>query len=43
MLAPWKESYDKSRQRIKSRDISLLKKVLMVKVVVFPEIKKTEH
>ena len=28
---------------LKSRDISLLKKVLTVKVVIFPEIKKTEH
>ena len=36
MLAPWKESYDQPRQRIKSRDSTLLKKVHLVKAMVFP-------
>ena len=37
MLTPWKESYEKSRQRLlKSRDITLLIKVHLVKAVVFP-------
>ena len=48
-LAPWKKSYDKPRQH---RDISLLTKVHLVKVLVFPvvmygceswTIKKAEH
>ena len=52
MLAPWKESYNKHRQHIKSRDITLLRKVCIVKAMVFPvvmygceswTIKKTEH
>ena len=34
MLAPWKESYDKSRQIWKSRDISLPTKVRRVKTMV---------
>ena len=35
-LVLWKESYDKPRQCIKkSRDITLLKKVLIVKTMVF--------
>ena len=34
MLAPWKKSYDQPRQ--KSRDITLLTKVHLVKAVVFP-------
>ena len=51
MLAPWKESYNKHRQHIKSRDITLLRKVCIVKAMVFPvvmcrceswTIKKTE-
>ena len=51
-LAPWKESYDKPRQHIKSRDITLPKKVHLVKAMVFPvvmyrceswTIKKAEH
>ena len=37
-LAPWKESYDKPRQHIKSRDITLLTKVHIVKAMVFPVI-----
>ena len=36
MLAFWKKSYDKYRQYIKSRDITLLTKVCTVKAVVFP-------
>ena len=51
-LAPWKKSYDQLRQHIKSRDITLLTKVCLVKAVVFPvvmygcenwTIKKAEH
>ena len=36
MLAPWKESYDKPRQHIKSRDTTLPTKVHPVKAMVFP-------
>ena len=36
MLAPWKESYDKLRQLIKSKDITLPTKVHIVKAMVFP-------
>ena len=36
MLTPWKESYDQSRQHIKSRDINLPTKVHVVKAMVFP-------
>ena len=35
-LAPWKESYDQPRQHIKSRDITLLTKIGIVKAMVFP-------
>ena len=51
-LTPWKESYDQPRQHIKSRDITLPKKVRLVKVMVFPvvmygceswTVKKAEH
>ena len=51
-LAPWKESYDKPRQHIKRRDITLPTKVHIVKAMVFPvvmygceswTIKKAEH
>ena len=35
MLAPWKESYDRSIQHIKSREIPLPTKVHIVKAVVF--------
>ena len=35
MLAPWKKSYDKPRQHIKSRDITLLTKVYLVRAMVF--------
>ena len=34
-LAPWKQSYDQPRQRIKSRDITLSTKVPIVKAMVF--------
>ena len=52
MLAPWKKSYDKPRQCIKSRDITLPTNVHVVKAVVFPvvvygceswTIKRAEH
>ena len=52
MLALWKGSYEKPRQRVKSRDISLLTKVCLVKAMVFPvvlygcersPVKKVEH
>ena len=36
MLAPWKESYDKPRQHVKNRDITLPTKVHIVKAMVFP-------
>ena len=35
MLAPWKKSYDKPRQLLKSRDITLLTKVHLVKAMVY--------
>ena len=34
-LAPWKESYDKPRQCIKNRDITLLTKIHIVKAMIF--------
>ena len=54
MLAPWKKSYDQPRQHsiVKSRDITLPRKVRLVKAMVFPvvmygceswTIKKAEH
>ena len=36
MLTPWKKSYDQPRQHIKSRDVTLLTKVHLVKAMVFP-------
>ena len=33
--APWKKSYDKPKQVLKSRDITLPTKVHLVKVMVF--------
>ena len=36
MLTPWKESYDKPRQLLKSRDITLPTKIRLVKAMVFP-------
>ena len=35
-LAPWKKSYDKHRQHLKSRDITLPTKVHMTKATIFP-------
>ena len=52
MLAPWKKSYDKPRQHVKSKDITLPTKVRLVKAMVFPVVmygcecwtmKKAEH
>ena len=49
---PWKKSYDKPRQHIRSRDITLPTKVCLVKAMVFSvvtygcescTIKKSEH
>ena len=36
MLAPWKKSYDKPRQHIKIRNITLLTKFHVVRAMVFP-------
>ena len=35
ILAPWKKSYDKSDRALKSRDITLLSKVCIVKAIFF--------
>ena len=52
MFSPWKKSYDKPRQRIKNRDITLPAKARIVKAMVFPvvmyryeiwTIRKAEH
>ena len=52
MLDPWKKSYDNLDGILKSRDITLLTKVCIVKAMVFPvvmygceswTIKKAEH
>ena len=52
MLAPWKNSYDNLDSLLKSRDITLLTKVHIVKAMVFPvviygceswTIRKAEH
>jgi len=52
MLAPWKKSYDKSRQCIKKQRHHFAKKVHLVKAMVLPAvmygcdswtIKKAEH
>ena len=37
LLAPWKESYDKTRQHMKSR-ITLPTKVCIVEAMLFPEV-----
>ena len=37
--ASWQESYDKPRQCIKSKDITLLTKVHIVKAMIFPVVK----
>ena len=39
MLAPWKKSYDKPKHELKSRDITLLTKIHVVKAMVFPVVK----
>ena len=36
MFAPWRISYDQPRQHIKKRDITLPRKVHLVKTIVFP-------
>ena len=52
MLAPWKKSHDNLQSILKSRDITLPTKILLVKAVVFPVVmygceswtmKKAEH
>ena len=52
MMASWQKSYDKPRQCVESRDITLLTKVHIVKAMVFPmvtysferwSIKRAEH
>ena len=52
MIAPWKKNYDNLDSLLKSRDMTLLTRVLIVKVMVFPivmygceswTIKKAEH
>ena len=35
-LAPWKKSYDQTRQHIKGKDITLPTKVHLVKAMIFP-------
>ena len=51
-LTPWKESYDKPRSILKSRDLTLPAKVYIVKAMAFPVVlygceswtrKKAEH
>ena len=39
MHAPWKKNYNKSRQHIKGRDITLPTKVRLVKTMVFPVVR----
>ena len=36
LVAPWKKSYDQTREHIKIRDITLSTKVCLVTVMVFP-------
>ena len=36
MLPPWKESHDKPRQHIKSRDFILPTKIRLVKAMIYP-------
>ena len=52
MLTPWKKSYDQPDSIFNSRDITLPKKVRLVKAMVFPvvmygseswTVKKAEH
>ena len=51
-VSPWKKTYDKPRQHIKSRDTTSLTRVHLVKVMVFTvamygceswTVKKAEH
>ena len=35
-LVPWKKSYDQPRRILNSRDITLPKKIRLVKAMVFP-------
>ena len=52
MLGPWKKSYDQPDNTLKSNDVTLPKKVRLVKAMVFPgvmygcenwTVKKAEH
>ena len=52
MLAPWKKSYEQSRQHVKNQRLTLLTKVHLAKAMVFPvvmygcecwTVKKAEH
>ena len=36
MISSWQKSYDKPRQYVESRDITLLIKVQIIKALVFP-------
>ena len=36
MITPWKESYDRPNSVLKSKNITLLTKVCLVKAMVFP-------
>ena len=36
MLAPWKKSYDKPRQRVKKQKLYFADKCLFAKAMVFP-------
>ena len=38
MLAPWKKSYDQTRQHIKKQRYYFANKVWLVKAMVFPEV-----
>ena len=38
MLTPWNERYDQPRQLIKTKDITLSKKVRLVMAMVFPAV-----
>ena len=42
-IASWQENYDKSRQHVKSRDVTLLTKVHIVKAMVFPVVTYTSE
>ena len=38
LLAPWEKSCDQPRQHIKSRDITLPRKICLIKAMVFPAV-----